>query len=129
MSNYEIKITAASKELSIKEKYILTHSDDALSLDKEIKSPEEPPVLINLESWALCEVHNEKARGDKDYKQLILVDSSGLKYTTGSSMFLQSFPECWEAIKAIRESGDSAFLSVYKRKSRNGNDFLTCNIA
>lgn len=128
MSNYEIKITAASKELSIKEKYILTHSDDALSLDKEIKSPEEPPIIINLESWALCDVHNENARGDKDYRQLILVDDAGLKYTTGSSMFLQSFPECWEAIKAARESGDSAMLTVYKRKSRNGNDFLACNI-
>lgn len=120
---YSVVINYASKELSKQEKIKFKDTSDCKRLDEETK---EGPIIITPDFFCVLDVHNEKANGDTDYRQFIIVDADGTKYLTGSENFFNTFAD----IHAEME-GEAYQLKVYRMPSKNfkGKDFLTCSIA
>lgn len=125
MKGYEVKIIDASKELSARERIALKNFDDMVQLDDAITA-DSPRLHIDVDGYAVAEVHNEKS-DNVDYEKFIIFGKDGQKYITGSKPFFSSFKEIWDEMEG--ENEDWAIIA-YKRESNNykGKEFLTCTI-
>lgn len=126
-NTYSAKIIEASREFSVKERIALKDIRNAASLDTVVE-PGKPMVITPME-YAVVEIHNDKAKGDKDYIKYVLIDPNGEKFYTGSASFFRSFKEIWDEMKA--EAPDEAFeIECYKTESKNfpGKYFISCSI-
>lgn len=85
-----------------------------------------PITLEGITAFAEVEIHNEKARDNKDYKRLVLFTDDGECYYTGSPTFRDTFM----AIYSEMEGETGWGLSCYKSPSKNyeGKTFLTCKL-
>ena len=95
MENYNVSIAKASKELSKVERVKFKDTNDCAKLDELTKQGE---VIIDVDFYVLIDVHNEAAKGDKDYQQIVIVDHEGNKYCTGSKTFVNTssmLSYCW----------------------------------
>lgn len=119
---YSVSVEFASKELSKAELVKMKDTTNCERLDEATKNGE---VIIHPDFYAILNVHNEKANGNKDYKQYVIVDKSGTSYLTGSNNMFDSF------VDIATEMGDDDYsIKVYRKPSKNfkGKDFLTCSI-
>lgn len=123
MEGYNVIIVKASKELSHKERVRMKDTTNALSLDEVTQ---DGPVLIDLDFYAVLNVHNEKSESI-DYTVCILVDKAGTKYRTGSPSFLTALDEIMVDMADCDEPWQ---LEVSRRPSKNykGKEFLTCSV-
>lgn len=123
MEGYNVTIVKASKELSHKERVRMKDTTNALSLDEVTQ---DGPVLIDLDFYAVLNVHNEKSESI-DYTVCILVDKAGTKYRTGSPSFLTALDEIMVDMADCDEPWQ---LEVSRRPSKNykGKEFLTCSV-
>lgn len=123
MEGYNVTVVKASKELSYKERVRMKYTTNALSLDEVTK---DGPVLIDLDFYALLNVHNERSES-VDYTVCILVDKAGTKYRTGSPSFLTALDEIMVDMADCDESWQ---LEVSRCPSKNykGKEFLTCSV-
>lgn len=123
MEGYNVTIAKASKELTHKERVRMKDTTNALSLDEVTK---DGPVLIDLDFYAVLNVHNEKSESI-DYTVCILVDKAGTKYRTGSPSFLTAMDEIMVDMADCDEPWQ---LEVSRRPSKNykGKEFLTCSV-
>lgn len=125
MTGYSVKIEAASKELTKKERVMLKDTCDALKLDDVIQ---DEPIIINTDFWVMLNVHNEKS-DNVDYPVYLIVDKNGTKYATSSEAFWTTFSDIWDE---MTEDGDNEEwqLKCYKRDSKNfkGKQFITCSV-
>lgn len=123
MEGYNVTIAKASKELTHKERVRVKDTTNALSLDEVTQ---DGPVLIDLDFYAVLNVHNEKSESI-DYTVCILVDEAGTKYRTGSPSFLTALDEIMVDMADCDESWQ---LEVSRRPSKNykGKEFLTCSV-
>lgn len=121
---FSAKIIETSKELTKKQEVMLKQLTDAIKLDKATSFEED--VIIDVDSYAVLSVHNDKAE-DPDYTTYVIIDKNGQKYTTGSPSFWSAFMEIF---KDMAGSGEEWQLKVFKLPSRNreGKDFITCTI-
>lgn len=122
MRGYSVTIAETSRELSAKERVQLKDTTDCVALDK---ATQESPVVIDLDMFAVLNIHNEKS-DDKDYLNYVLVDKNGTRYTTGSESLWSAFMDIFAEMK---DEADWA-LKVYRMPSKNrqGKDFLTCSV-
>ena len=125
MKGYEVKIIETSKELSARERIALKNFDDMVQLDGAITA-DSPRLHIDIDCYAVAEVHNEKS-DNVDYEKFIIFGKDGQKYITGSHPFFSSFKEIWDEMEGENEDWG---IIVYKRESNNykGKEFLTCTI-
>ena len=95
----------------------------ALSLDEVTQ---DGPVLIDLDFYAVLNVHNEKSESI-DYTVCIIVDKAGTKFRTGSPSFLTALDEIMVDMADCDEPWQ---LEVSRRPSKNykGKEFLTCSV-
>ena len=123
MEGYNVTIEKASKELTHKERVRMKDTTNALSLDEVTQ---DGPVLIDLDFYAVLNVHNEKSES-VDYTVCILVDKAGTKYRTGSPSFLTALDEIMVDMTDCDEPWQ---LEVSRRPSKNykGKEFLTCSV-
>lgn len=123
MTGYEVKVAEVSKELTGKQKIQLKDTTDCVRLDK---ATQEEPVLINVDYYAVLEIHNEKSE-DKDYKNYVVVSTDGTRYVTGSESFWNAFMNIFDD---MQDSDEEWQLKVYRMPSKNrqGKDFITCSI-
>ena len=124
MNGYSVTIKETSKELTARERIMLKDTTNAIKLD-EVTGVETPFVMTPT-AYAILSVHNEKAQGDKDYEQYIIMTEDGAKYVTGSESFWNSFISIWQEME-----GEGAFsIEIYKKDSKNykGKQFLACSI-
>lgn len=129
MARTDFNVTIAETsmtELSAKDKIMLKDTSDAIALDKALADDESSLMITPIE-YAILNVHNEKAKGDKDYTQLLILDANGEKYTTGSNSFMNSFMDIYNE---MAESDEEYSIKVYRRASKNyaGKSFITCSI-
>lgn len=127
-TDFNVTIASTSKaELTPRERLMLKDTSDAQGLDELVA--DDTSIIISPIGYAVLEVHNDKAKGDKDYEQYLILDSNGNKYTTGSSAFWNSFKDIWDEMN-IEETGESFDLKVYRKPSKNysGKSFITCSI-
>lgn len=125
MEGYKAVVARASKELNTKERISIKDTSDAIKLDDLLKETES--IVINVDYYALIQIHNEKS-DTKDYTKIVIADKSGEKYTTGSMPFITTFEDIIEEMNDAGETDIS--LKVYAKESKNykGKYFLTCSI-
>ena len=71
MKTYTVEIVESSRELTNKERIMFKQGAGAQSLDA---LTQDGPIEIYPELYALLAIHNEKARDDQDYQQIIVKD-------------------------------------------------------
>ena len=125
-ADYRVEIAETSRELTAKERVAAKFTSDCIRLDAAtLESVDD--VKINPDYWVVLNVHNEKAKYDKDYEQFIVADKDGTRYLTGSKSFIQSFREIMEEMSGTEEP----FQIVVNRvdsPNRPGKQFLMASI-
>ena len=129
MRGYTATVREVSKEISVKEKIMLKDTSNAKSIDilTQEASFNNEKVLIDVDYYAILDIHNEKS-DNKDYINFIIVDKSGNKYVTGSESFITTFTDIYEEMKGAGE--ENITIEIYRKESKNykGKDFITCSI-
>ena len=122
-TDYSVQVKEVSKELTHKERVQITDLTDCVKLDK---ATQEGAVLIDLDFYAVLEIHNEKA-DDKDYENYVIVDKNGTRYLTGSKSFFNNLVDICEEME---DSDEEWQIKAYRKPSKNreGKDFITCSI-
>lgn len=115
---FKATIARSSRDLSKRERVILTDTSDAMRLDE---ATAEGPVIIDVDLWVELDIE----AGSKQYKNYLVLDKNGTKYVTGSENF-------WNAFQGIAREmeGEEYSVKAYGRPSRNyaGKSFLTCSL-
>lgn len=122
-TDYSVQVKEVSKELTHKEKVQITDLTDCVKLDK---ATQEGSVLIDLDFYAVLDIHNEKS-DDKDYVNFVIVDKDGTRYSTGSKSFFNNLVDICEEME---DSDEEWKIKAYRKPSKNreGKDFITCSI-
>ena len=124
-TDYSVTVKEVSKELTHKERVQITDLTDCVKLDA---ATQEGPVLIDLDYYAVLQIHNEKST-DKDYETYVIVDKNGVRYSTGSESFFNNLVDIYEEMD---DSDDDEVwqIKAYRKPSKNhqGKDFITCSI-
>lgn len=122
--SYVANIIETSKELSARERLRMKDFTNAQQLDSVVTS-ENDTFIIAPAAYAIIEVHNEKSKDKKDYRKIVIVDTSDNKFVTGSESFIRNFKEIWEEM-----AGEPFEIEVYKKPSKNysGKEFITCSV-
>ena len=123
-TDYSVTVKEVSKDLTHKERVQITDLTDCVKLDK---ATQEGPVLIDLDYYAVLDIHNEKA-DDKDYQNYVVVDKNGTRYSTGSKSFFNNLVDICDE---MADSDDEEWqIKAYRKPSKNreGKDFITCSI-
>lgn len=126
--DFSVKITECSipeADMTAKDRIKLKDTSSAVSLDSAVS--DEAPITITPVAYAVLEVHNDKAKGDKDYTQILIMDANGDKYITGSNSFYNSFRDIWDELD-FTSTGEKFEIKIYRRPSKNyaGKSFITC---
>lgn len=123
MKDYEAKIAIVGREIGIKERIAIKNLNDAEKLTAG--------ELITLTNYAIIDVHNEKASGEKDYRVCVLCDADGTRHYTSSDSFIRSLDEIFDEL--IEEKPVSDWLEegldikVCESPSKNfSGNFYTC---
>lgn len=127
MSEYSVTVAETSKELTKKQLIQIKDTSDNIRLNAECENGN--TVIIDFDFYAVLNIHNENT-ADKDYKNYVIVDKDGTKYSTGSESFWRSFMQIYDDCADLAADGEEWKLKVFKKPSRNrsGKDFLTCAI-
>lgn len=123
-TTYKAMVEDASWTMTAREKLRYTDLTDAIQLDEATQSGD---VIIDVDKWAVINVHNEKS-DTVDYMKYVIIDKDAQVYVTGSESFWKSFVQIYEVMS---EEGETTYsIKVYRRESKNykGKDFLTCRI-
>lgn len=123
--DYKVAIEEVSKELTKTQRISIKDVSNCIRLDEAVMSSEGNVVEIDVDYYAVLDVHNEKAQDDKDYKNYIIVDKDGTKFVTGSKSFWNSFSDIYDEME-----GEDFTILVYTKPSKNYRDkyFITCSI-
>ena len=123
-TTYKAMVEDASWTMTAREKLRYTDLMDAIQLDEATQSGD---VIIDVDKWAVINVHNEKS-DTVDYMKYVIIDKDEQVYVTGSESFWKSFVQIYEVMS---DEGETTYsIKVYRRESKNykGKDFLTCRI-
>ena len=126
---YKSEITFASKELTKRERVMLSDVSSATKFDEVIKGVDDT-FDIEPVAYALVSIENDKAKGEKQYEVIVILDAAGNKYVTGSQSFREAFVGIWEQMtdNGVIAEGEEFSIRVYKRPSKNysGKAFISC---
>ena len=126
---YKSEITFASKELTKREKVMLSDVSSATKFDEVVKGVDET-FDIEPVAYAVVSIENDKAKGEKQYEVIVILDAAGNKFVTGSQSFREAFIGIWEQMtdNGVIAEGEEFSIRVYKRPSKNysGKAFISC---
>lgn len=123
-TTYKAMVEDASWTMTAREKLRYTDLTDAIQLDEATQSGD---VIIDVDKWAVINVHNEKS-DTVDYMKYVIIDKDEQVYVTGSESFWKSFVQIYEVMS---DEGETTYsIKVYRRESKNykGKDFIACRI-
>lgn len=124
---YVVTIRESSHELTAKEKIAYRDFGNAIKLDENLTDNDS--MMVSPKGYVILDVHNEKAKGNKDYTKYIVIDNAGNKFVTGSESFFTRFLEIFETMQ--EDAPDEEYqIEVYKRPSKNyaGKSFISCSL-
>lgn len=124
---YKVEIVEASRDFTVREKLAMKELGNAVGIDMALD--ETDSLIISPADYAVLAIHNDKAKGDKDYKKFVVIDTAGTKYVTGSESFFRNFMDIYETMKV--EAPDEEYqIECYKRPSKNysGKNFISCSM-
>ena len=128
-ADYSTKIVNASRELSVKEKITLKDFNDCVGLDTVVT--EEQGLIIDPDVIVEVDVHNERAKDDKDYTTIVILDKDGTKYNTSSNSLKESVQDIMDELADLDEADKADLkIKVFKKPSKNysGKYFLTATV-
>lgn len=126
-NTYTVEIIKTSKDLSRRERIQMKDTAECISLDKWSQQPENENAIIMIDGFAVLAIHNEKAKGDVDYEQLVIMSDTGEKFITGSNSFRTSFLDIYEEMEGDTEPWG---IRVIRRTSKNyAGEFLKAVLA
>ena len=126
MSNtktYKATIEKASRELTAKEKILIKDTSDAISFG-DLKEGES----LTIKPSVFAKIHiTNSASESGEYDTFVIIDDKGVKYTTSSDNFMETFGNLMDDLEGCEE--DYA-IKVYTKPSKNykGKFFLTCGV-
>ena len=117
-TDYSTKITSTSRELSAKDKITLKDFNDCVGLDTVVTETEgfliDPDVIVEVQ------VHNERAKDDKDYTTIVILDKDGTKYNTSSNSLRDSISDIMDELQDLSDEDREALkIKVFKKASKN----------
>lgn len=121
--DYSVNIKETSRELTKRERIAIKDTSAMNGIDAV--SQIESNFTIDVDFYAILEIHNEKAQDNTDYENLIIKGKNGEFYYTGSKSFIKAF------MNIAVEMGDEDFsIKVYRKPTRNynGKEFISCTI-
>ena len=128
-TDYSTKIVSTSRELTVKEKITLKDFNDCVGLDTVVTNEQgfiiDPDVIVEVQ------VHNERAKDDKDYTTIVILDKDGTKYSTSSNSLRDSISDIMDELADLEESDRADLkIKVFKKPSKNysGKYFLTATV-
>lgn len=121
--DYSVKIESTSKELTKKERIAIKDTSAMNSIDSISQIDEN--LIIDVDYYATLSIHNDKAKDNTDYKNLVIHGKNGEFYYTGS----QAFTKAFESISEEMEDEDFS-IRVYRKPSKNyaNKEFISCTI-
>lgn len=128
-ADYSTKIVNASRELTVKEKITLKDFNDCVGLDTVVT--EEQGLIIDPDVIVEVDVHNERAKDDKDYTTIVILDKDGTKYNTSSNSLKESVQDIMDELADLDETDKADLkIKVFKKPSKNysGKYFLTATV-
>lgn len=128
-TDYNTKIVSSSRELSTKERIVLKDFNDCIGLDTVVDN--ENGVILDPDVIVEVQVHNERARDDKDYTTIIILDKNGTKYSTSSNSLRDSISDIMDELKDLTDDEKSELkIKVFKKPSKNyqGKYFMTATV-
>lgn len=90
MKDYEAKVAITGRPIGVKERIAIKNFNDAEKLVRDM------PITVT--NYAIIEVHNEKASGEKDYRICVLCSAEGIRYYTSSDSFIRSLDEIFDEL-------------------------------
>ena len=113
-------------ELTKKQIVLITTADDSTPLDAYVEQNGEF-IIDDIAGYVKVAIHNEKAKGDKDYSKYIILTNSGESFSTGSESFMNTFANI---ISDMEGESEPWGVKVFRKPSKNysGKYFLTCAI-
>lgn len=128
MEGYSAKITYSSKELTLREKIKYKDMGNAVKLEE---ATAECPLVIPYGFHLIVSVHNEHSKDDKDYDKIVVVDTAGTAYQTGSTAFQSALESLIDDFKDAGEDIEGTDIEVCRMPSKNreGKFFITCRLA
>ena len=128
-TDYSTKIVSSSRELTVKEKITLKDFNDCTGLDTVVTNEQgfiiDPDVIVEVQ------VHNERAKDDKDYTTIVILDKDGTKYSTSSNSLRDSISDIMDELSELSaEDKADLKIKVFKKPSKNysGKYFLTATV-
>ena len=128
-TDYSTKIVSSSRELTVKEKITLKDFNDCTGLDTVVTN--ENGFIIDPDVIVEVEVHNERAKDDKDYTTIVILDKDGTKYSTSSNSLRDSISDIMDELSELSaEDKADLKIKVFKKPSKNysGKYFLTATV-
>ena len=124
---YKVEIVEASRDFTVREKLAMKELGNAVGIDMALD--ETDSLIISPVDYAVLAIHNDKAKGDKDYKKFVVIDTAGTKYVTGSESFFRNFMDIYETMK-VEAPEEEYQIECYKRPSKNysGKNFISCSM-
>lgn len=128
-TDYSTQIVSSSRELTVKEKITLKDFNDCTGLDTVVTNEQgfiiDPDVIVEVK------VHNERAKDDKDYTAIVILDKDGTKYSTSSNSLRDSISDIMDELADLEEDDKADLkIKVFKKPSKNysGKYFLTATV-
>ena len=128
-TDYSTKIVTSSRELTVKEKITLKDFNDCVGLDTVVTNEQgfiiDPDVIVEVQ------VHNERAKDEKDYTTIVRLDKDGTKYSTSSNSLRDSISDIMDELADLEETDRADLkIKVFKKPSKNysGKYFLTATV-
>lgn len=122
MKDYEAKIAVVGREIGVKQRIAIKNFNDA----EKLVAGE----FVTIINYAIIDVHNEKASGEKDYRVCVLCGADGVKRYTSSDSFIKSLDEIFEELSEEKPVSDwleeGLDIKVCASPSKNfSGDFYT----
>ena len=128
-TDYSTRIVNSSRELTVKEKITLKDFNDCVGLDTVVEN--DKGFIIGPDVIVVVEVHNERAKDDKDYTTIVILDKDGTKYSTSSNSLRDSISDIMDELSELSdEDRADLHIKVFKKPSKNysGKYFLTATV-
>lgn len=127
MSDYSAKVIFSMRPVDKKKAFSICHGTNPLKV-KELVTESEKLVIEGIVNAYIVNVHNEKAKDNKDYEEYIFETQDEL-YKSSSDSLWRSFQDIYETFEEEIAAGESLDIVISKVRSKNNEGcFFTCTL-
>lgn len=128
MAEYNATVTNGSREFKARERIRLKDEKLHTPLKNILVAGTDEGLEINVQDYAIVHVENPHSSRAQEYDYIVLMDTEGNTYATGSSSFRESFLGIFNEMRE-EEPEQPVLIKVYGRPSKNyESGFLTCSL-